>query len=74
MIKLDLMEYCQDCPYFEAEINKEKYGSPDTQIDVHTIISCKNQGNCGWLLNYLKEATGIYGQVRKLNLEQEGLR
>lgn len=69
MIKLDLMEYCQDCPYFEAEVSKEEYGSRFTHIDVHTIISCKNQGRCGELLNYLREATGIYRQARKLNSE-----
>ena len=69
MIKLDLMEYCQDCPYFEAEVSKEEYGSHFTHIDVHTIISCKNAEKCGKLLNYLKEATGIYRQVRELNSE-----
>lgn len=69
MIKLDLMDYCQDCPYFEAEVSREEYGTPATYIDIHTIISCKNQGKCGWLLNYLKGTTGIYRRVMKLNSE-----
>lgn len=65
MIKLDLMEYCQDCPCFEAEINAEEYRSMLSHIEKHTIISCKNAEKCGVLLNYLKGTTDIYRLVRK---------
>lgn len=69
MIKLNIMDYCQNCPCFEAKINTEEYGSRFTNIEKNTTISCKNAEKCGVLLYYLQEATGRYIRLRESNSE-----
>lgn len=58
MIKLDLLKYCQECPYFEADIKTEEIGSL-AYTGLNTIISCKHRGMCDRLLNYLMNASTL---------------
>ena len=55
MIKLDVADYCQSCPDFEADIEKLEYGYLNEVKSVNTTIRCINRNHCRNLVRRLKE-------------------
>lgn len=58
MIKLEVKDYCQSCPGFEASITKNEIfheisGGHDT------IIRCKFRGRCESMVRYLKKCAEL---------------
>ena len=55
MIKLDIKDYCQNCPEFEAKTNKAvgRTLGGDTNY-VHIVVSCENKDRCAAMHDYLK--------------------
>ena len=51
MIKLEIEEYCEDCPYFEAKITKDILRS-----NPKTTIRCINKDKCASIASRLKQA------------------
>lgn len=54
MIKLDVEEYCQDCPRFEVDLIKNNMTS-DYNTVTHTTIKCKHRNICKGQVRYLKK-------------------
>ena len=54
MIRLDVEDYCQDCPEFEAEVLKDRkfYGFTE---GTDTIIRCEHYIRCQRMEKYLSE-------------------
>lgn len=55
MIKLDVDDYCQSCPDFEAEIEKYTYGYTNEVKATNTTIRCKHGDRCRVMIRRLKE-------------------
>ena len=55
MIKLDVNDYCQSCPDFEAAVEKFEYGYLNEVKSVNTTIRCENRDRCRNLVRHLKE-------------------
>lgn len=63
MIKLALMRYCDDCPYFEADVEKpgrvQKFVVEEDEFVErnygNTYVRCKNRGICEKIRRYLEE-------------------
>lgn len=63
MIKLALMPYCDDCPYFEAVVEKpgrvQKFIVEEDKFVVknlgNTYVSCKRRETCEAIRRYLEE-------------------
>lgn len=63
MIKLALMRYCDDCPYFEADVEKPErvqhfVVEEDEFVESNygnTYVRCKNREICEKIRRYLKE-------------------
>lgn len=55
MIKLNVKEYCHDCPNFEAEQHRTILysGSIDSMSDC--VIDCKHESTCHRIEEYLVE-------------------
>lgn len=61
MIKLALMPYCDDCPYFEADVEKPEriqgfIFESDEIVEMNrgdTYIRCKNREICEKIKRYL---------------------
>ena len=54
MIKLDLQEYCQECPFFEVEVKGGPCEFVSTTkehilLPCDTTITCKSAERCRWL-------------------------
>lgn len=59
MIRLDIDEYCNNCPEFESDVKKDviHYKTIDfgkTSI-VNTIITCEHRERCCSIKNFLEE-------------------
>ena len=52
MIRLTVADYCQNCPYFEPEV--EKIETFDMSF-INTSITCKDRVKCEQIHNHLKE-------------------
>ena len=52
MIKLDVDNYCQNCDYFESEVNILDFYGNDTLLNRDTLITCRNRARCKSLLHY----------------------
>ena len=50
MIKLDVDNYCQNCDYFEPEVNTLDFYGNDTLLNRDTLITCRNRTRCKSLL------------------------
>ena len=50
MIKLDVDNYCQNCDYFESEVNTLDFYGNDTLLNRDTLITCRNRARCKALL------------------------
>lgn len=63
MIKLALMPYCDDCPYFEADVQKpgrvqKIIVETDEVVERNcgdTYVRCKNRGICEKVRRYLED-------------------
>lgn len=56
MIKLDVKEYCQNCPGFVPETDSERIASVDGRQLVHvTTVYCKYQARCANIARYLEK-------------------
>lgn len=66
MIKLDVQEYCQRCPFFEAVMTtwpNEVLSSDGRQNPLRpeeTVIMCKDAMRCNWVV---KEALRIKEKI-----------
>lgn len=63
MIKVEVQDYCQDCPYFEADITypveygflNHDTGERETGFYTNdTTIRCKHRKHCAHLVRVLK--------------------
>ena len=64
MIKVEIENYCQNCPYFEADVNGEPYEDLSTfwcQYDAtfklpnhNTTIRCANRTICDYVARVIK--------------------
>lgn len=54
MIQLELEDYCQECPDFEAEIRKIKYESSFGYEVCDTTVCCENAVRCAVIKKYIK--------------------
>ena len=57
MIKLSVMDYCEDCPEFEVNVSKREYYDsldfvPHVRLD--TVITCVHRDRCELVKTYLK--------------------
>ena len=46
MIKLDVNEYCQDCPMFEADVDKRVFIGPEGRRIAETVVCCERADAC----------------------------
>lgn len=56
MIKLDVKEYCQECPDFEADIESISYPTfvGDDEVKYHdSIIRCEHRDKCQQLYKHM---------------------
>ena len=53
-IKLQVEEYCQNCPDFEARIEKTELNGFGGAILTETIITCKDARRCQRIAEHLK--------------------
>ena len=52
MINLKIEDYCQECPDFEAEVEKITFS--DLPVKNDTLIRCKNRIRCLFLYKHLE--------------------
>ena len=52
MIKLDVAEYCANCPYFSPESESVTLHTPSDEI-ITTTVQCKNKEKCNLICEYL---------------------
>ena len=45
MIRLDVQDYCHDCPKFEADVVKRTFTGPQGRI-AETVVSCEWSDAC----------------------------
>ena len=59
MIKLDIDEYCHNCPEFESDVKKDVIHCRNSDFGitsiVHTIITCEHRERCRAIKNFLEE-------------------
>ena len=55
MIDLEVSDYCEKCPDFEADVEKRKIVSPRNREWIDTIVRCKHRKRCQNMINYLAE-------------------
>lgn len=57
MIKLNVKEYCHDCPNFEAEQHRSILYSGANTIECMSdcVINCKHESTCNKIEDYLKK-------------------
>ena len=46
MIHLEVSDYCEKCPDFEADVEKRKIVSPRNREWIDTIVRCKHRKRC----------------------------
>lgn len=60
MIKLNIDKHCDNCPEFEAEVDKSSMYNYSNNFDDHieaictTIITCKHKDRCRGMVTLLK--------------------
>ena len=54
MIKVDVADYCQNCPRFEEAAEKMKMNTP-TGTYADTVIRCANESNCAAIEAHLRK-------------------
>lgn len=51
MIKLEIADYCHECPNFEPKCTRLHYGDGNCM----TSISCENRGTCANIKLYIEQ-------------------
>lgn len=63
MITLDVEEYCQNCPDFEADVEKTQVFAigkgMKKETANETVVRCEHSVKCNTMMNYLRK---YYGQ------------
>lgn len=66
MIKLEVEEYCDDCPEFDAHVEKEVLFAGYSKKYCNTNITCEHKDKCKRLKDMIeKEAKKRNDQIRK---------
>lgn len=59
MIKLDIDEYCHNCPEFESDVKKDVIHCRNLDFNkasiVNTIITCEHRERCRAIKKFLEE-------------------
>lgn len=55
MIKLAIEPYCENCPEFEAKLNKIEFSYLDRMTEHDTIITCEHCDKCATIYEHLKK-------------------
>lgn len=65
MIKLDVEEYCDNCPDFEPTAEKIMYQSVDDQKckACDTVVCCKLKARCASIEKYMKMRHEKWGSI-----------
>lgn len=55
MIKLDVEDYCHECPAFEPNVDTTSWYDPLTQEETirDTVILCRYRKRCASMMRYL---------------------
>ena len=56
MIKLDIYDRCQDCPYFKATTGMTTLNTPFEPTSTLVDVYCSNRSLCDHLMAYLIQA------------------
>lgn len=57
MIKLSVMDYCEDCPEFEVHVRKQDYCNDlefIPRVKTDTTITCVHRDRCELVKTYLR--------------------
>lgn len=56
MIKLEVEEYCQECPAFEPDVDSNTWYDPTDNLPSvsDTIIHCRYRKRCANMVRYLE--------------------
>lgn len=56
MIKLEVEDYCRECPAFEPDVDTTGWYDPQSQEEVirDTIIRCRYRKRCANMVRYLE--------------------
>lgn len=54
MIKLDVADYCHDCPYFEANVRTDILSDPWEPAKADTLITCTEKVKCFNIHNHIE--------------------
>ena len=55
MITLLVEDYCQHCPDFEADVQKQYFDDFYNTVNVDTNIKCIHRNKCAHIKNYLEK-------------------
>ena len=55
MITTEFEPYCQECPYFDANVIKIEIESSYMRVGCNTRITCKEKDKCDLMYEYLKK-------------------
>lgn len=55
MVTVQIKDYCQDCPYFEAEMTKTRVHTLEGWVVTKTIIYCKHEVYCTVLEKHIRQ-------------------
>lgn len=58
MIRLDIEEYCEDCPYFEAECDTIDRYADQGRIATNTVVRCRNKDKCLRIEEHIRKRIG----------------
>lgn len=73
--RLEIKEYCEDCPEFEVTSKEEKYyeeGFFETKTFINQHIQCVHKKRCECMLNFL-ERKYKNGPIKKSNNQTDGV-
>lgn len=54
MIRLEVEDYCQNCPDFEAKVDSTSLHANDKEVVNYHIIRCKHARRCERMKEYLE--------------------
>lgn len=55
MIELDIQDYCQSCPEFEAKVEQSNIYANGTPYEMLTCIRCEHQSKCRNIKQHLEK-------------------
>lgn len=62
MIRLEVKDYCHNCPGFEPSVSKNEIFELN-HSEMETIVRCKYKGRCESMVRYLKKENDRNGMV-----------